>query len=150
MPLKDNYINYSSILKKDPPIYDFCLYTPSFTEPVVDEDGWLQNNFYSRTNQYYNDVPVEISDFDIHYLRNFMNLSVKDDGLIVEIGVWRNPNTKSMTSTQFFLETKKDTTQYLGIDIEDRPHVRNYKPNCEILISDSGNTPFISNYIKEK
>jgi hypothetical protein len=150
MALKDNFADYSSILKQEPPIYDFCLYTPTFSEPVFDEDGWLRNNFYTRTNQYANHVPTEVSNMNLSALDFFRGLCVPDNGLIVEIGVWRDPNSTTMTSTQLFLEKKKDTTHYLGIDIQDRPHVRNYRPNCEILVMDSGNTPFISRYIQEK
>lgn len=150
MALKENYVDYSSILKKEQPVYDFCTYTPTFSETVKDEDGWLRNDFYTRTNQHPNYVPTEVSPMNIQMLDFFREHVVPDNGLIVEIGVWRDPNSKTMTSTQLFLEKKKDTTHYLGIDIQDRPHVRNHRPNCEILIMDSGNIPFITRYIQEK
>ena len=150
MFLKENHVEYSSILKKESPIYDFCLYTPTFSETVRDEDGWIRNDFYSRTKQHPNHVPTEVSAMNLHCLEFFMNHAVGQGGLIAEIGVWRDPNSQTMTSTQMFLEKKHDSTQYLGIDIQDRPHVRNYKPNCEVLTMDSGNTPFISRYIQEK
>lgn len=150
MVLQENYVDYSSILKKEPPVYDFCTYTPTFSETVKDEDGWLRNDFYSRTNQHPNYVPTEVSPMNLNVLDFFREQVVPDNGLLVEIGVWRDPNSETMTSTQLFLEKKKDTTHYLGIDIQDRPHVRNYRPNCEVLSMDSGNTPFITRYIQEK
>ena len=151
MVLKENNVDYSSILKKEPPVYDFCTYTPSFSEPVEDDDGWLRGiEFFSRTGQHFNHVPTEVSQMNLSALEFFRKQVVPDNGLIVEIGVWRDPNSQTMTSTQLFLEQKKDTTHYLGIDIQDRPHVRNYKPNCEVLVMDSGNTPFITRYIQEK
>jgi hypothetical protein len=150
MALKENCVDYSAILKKEPPVYDFCVYTPTFSESVKDEDGWLRNDFYMRTNQHPNYVPTEVSQLNLSALDLFMGHCVPENGLIVEIGVWRDPNSQTMTSTQLFLEKKKDGTHYLGIDIQDRPHVRNYRPNCEILVMDSGNTPFISRYIQEK
>lgn len=150
MFLKDNHVNYASILKRDPPLYDFCLYTPTFVEPVKDEDGWIRNDFYARTNQHPNYVPTEVSPMNLQCLDFFMKYAVPEGGLVVEIGVWRDPSSQTMTSTQLFLEQKHDLTHYLGIDIQDRPHVRNYRPNCEILTMDSGNTPFISRYIQEK
>jgi hypothetical protein len=150
MVLKENYVDYSSILKQEPPIYEFCMYTPTFSETMNDRDGHLPDDFYIQTNQYPNYVPTEVSQMNLSALDFFRKNVVPDNGLIVEIGVWRDPNSQTMTSTQLFLEKKKDTTHYLGIDIQDRPHVRNYKPNCEILVMDSGNTPFISRYIQEK
>lgn len=150
MVLKENHVDYSSILKKEAPIYDFCLYTPTFSEPVKDEDGWLRNDFYSRTNQHPNYVPTEVSAMNLNAILFFIENCVSDNGLIVEIGVWRDPNSQTMTSTQLFLERKKNTTHYLGIDIQDRPHVRKYRENCEVLTMDSGNTPFITRYIQQK
>lgn len=39
MTLKDNYINYSTILIKKPSLYKYCLYTPTFTDTINrDED----------------------------------------------------------------------------------------------------------------
>jgi hypothetical protein len=147
MHLEKNHVDYTSILRKDPPLYDFVKYTPSFSEPVFDEDGWLRNDFYQRTQQFPNYVPVEVSDLNLTVLDHFSN-TVPDNGLIVEIGVWRDPNSQTKTSTQLFLEKKKDSTHYLGIDIQDRPHVKNYRPNCDVLQIDSGNTTFIENYIR--
>jgi len=150
MHLVNNHVDYSSLLKKEAPLYDFCLYTPTFSETVVDDDGWIRTDFYERTQQYVNYVPVEVSEWNLRLLETFFDKAVDDNGLIVEIGVWRDPTSATKTSTQLFLEKKKDTTDYLGIDIQDRPHVRNYRPNCHILTMDSGNTPFIQRFIQQK
>lgn len=147
MHLEKNHVDYSTILKKEPALYDFVTYTPSFNESVFDEDGWLRNDFYQRTGQNPNYVPVEVSDMNLSVLDHFSN-TVPENGLIVEIGVWRDPHSQTKTSTQLFLEKKKDSTHYLGIDIHDRPHVKNYRPNCDVLQIDSGNTTFLKNYIR--
>ncbi len=134
--MKDNYCDYSSILKKDPPIYDFCLYTPSFSIPTNDHDGRIDQYFYYTTNQQPNEVPTEMSDMNREKLKYFMQKHVPNEGFIAEIGVWRNPGDKT-TSTQLFLENKHDATFYLGIDIEPRPHVDNYKPLAFTFCADS-------------
>lgn len=134
--MKDNYCDYTMILKKNPPLYDFCLYTPAYTMDLPDNDGWLPDMFYGVTKQSHNQVPEEVSDMNREKLLHFMKQCVSDNGLIVEIGVWRNPHSKG-TSTQLFLDNKKDTTTYLGVDIEPRPHVSGYKPNAMTIQFDS-------------
>ncbi len=46
-----------------------------------------------------------------------------------------------------FLDLKTKTTQYLGIDIEPRPHVSNYTENAFTIQVDSGNTEHIRKII---
>jgi len=41
------------------------------------------------------------------------------------------------SSTSIFLRNKKDTTKYLGIDIEDKTHLESYKPNVYTLKAQS-------------
>jgi len=147
--MKDNYCDYSMILKKDPPIYDFCLYTPAFSIQTHDSDGWLKDEFYKISKQSHNQVTQEVSDMNLEKLEHFFKFGVPDNGLIVEIGVWRNPESKTKTSTQLFLDLKTKDTQYLGIDIEPRPHVSKYTDNAFTIQADSGNTQFIQSIIQQ-
>lgn len=146
--MKDNYCDYSAVIKKEPPIYDFCLYTPTFAFETTDDDGWIDTRFYMQTQQFKNHVPKEMSPMNLQRLEEFFKQSVGENGLVVEVGVWRQPNSPDKTSTQLFLELKSDTTDYLGIDLEDRPHVQGYKPRTSVLKMDSGNTEAISNIIR--
>lgn len=145
--LKDNYVNYMSVLKKGPPIYDFTLYTPSFNIITEDNDGWIYRDFYNLTNQNYNNVPEEMSKMNLEKIEYFLKTHVPSNGLIMEIGVWRNSNNKNKVSTQVMFEIKADTCSYLGIDIEDRPHILNMKPNIHFIKTDSANYDLIKNYI---
>jgi hypothetical protein len=145
--LRNNYVNYSSILRKDPPIYDFTLYTPNFNFETEDNDGWIDRTFYTVTDQDCNEVPKEMSDMDLEKLEIFFKKHVPEDGLFVEIGVWRNPNNKDIVSTQVIFDIKHDNCSYLGIDIENRPHILNKKPNVHFLQSDSADYNKIKNYI---
>ena len=147
--MKDNYIDFSSITRKDPPIYNFCLHTPAYTIPTIDHDGWVVQEFYEKTKQGHNHVPNEVSAMNLEKLEEFYKKYASDGGLIVEIGVWRNPDSNFKTSTQLFLELKTDRTDYLGIDIEPRPHVQGRKPNTNMLQIDSGMTPIISEIIQK-
>lgn len=146
--MKDNYIDYTPILRRDPPKYDFCLYTPAFAIPTHDDDGWIRQDYYQLTNQTRNPVSKEMSEMDLEKLEEFFKQSVGENGLVVEIGVWRNPHSSEKTSTQLFLELKSDTTDYLGIDIEPRPHVQGRKPNTTTLVMDSGRTDILKPYIQ--
>ena len=65
--LPNNYIDYSSIIKKNPPIYDFTLYTPAFNIETEDNDGWIKRDFYKM----YNDVPKEMSDLNLEKIEHF-------------------------------------------------------------------------------
>ena len=152
MVLQNNYVNYNTVLIKTPTVYKYCLYTPKFVDIInKDEDGWINNDFYVYTNQRYNYVPKEMSDMNIEKIKNFMKSNISNNGLIVEVGVWRNPNTSSLTSTEIFLKDKPRDCDYLGIDIEDRPHLRNIlNNNIDFLQRDSSKTDEIKMYIKNK
>ena len=145
--LLDNYVNYNSILKKEPPIYNFILYTPTFNFITEDNDGWINRDFYHKTNQIYNDVPKEMSQMNLEKIEYFFKNHVPEDGLFVEIGVWRNPNNNDKVSTQVIFDVKNDKCTYLGIDIEDRPHILNKKSNVHFLQTDSANYNIIKEYI---
>ena len=146
--LKDNYVDYSNVLKKEEPIYNFIKYTPSFVSSITeDNDGWVNRNFYSYTNQNYNNVPKEMSEMDLEKIEYFFKNHVPKDGLFVEIGVWRNPNSVDKVSTKLIFELKDDNCSYLGIDIEDRPHILNMKPNVYFLKTDSADYNRIKDYI---
>jgi cephalosporin hydroxylase len=151
MTLKDNYVNYSTILIKKPSMYKYCLYTPAFIDTISrDEDGWVNNEFYSYTNQHYNNVPKEVSDMNLEKINHFIKNNLSNDGLIVEIGVWRNPNAQTLTSTELFFKKKPKGCDYLGIDIEDRPHVRKISENkIHFLQIDSSKTDDIKTHIKD-
>jgi cephalosporin hydroxylase len=148
--MKDNYCDYSSIITKEQAIYDFCLYTPTLLDGISDNDGWVDQLFYVASNQSFNNVPKEVSDMDLAKLEEFFKKAVPDDGLIVEIGVWRNPNSPSKTSTQLFLDLKTKKTQYVGIDIEPRPHVLTYTENAFMLQVDSADTKTIQKVIQDQ
>lgn len=145
--LCDNYVNYTSVLRKDPPVYDFTLYTPTFNFETEDNDGWIDTNFYAMTNQKHNHVPKEMSEMNLEKIEYFFKNYVPEDGLFVEIGVWRNPDSKDMVSTQLVFDIKHNNCSYLGIDIEDRPHILNKKPNVHFLQTDSSDFNNIKNYI---
>lgn len=151
--LKDNKVDYSMILKPEYPIYPFTLYTPTFSIDVNDKDGHLhiQNelHFYYQTNQVWNVVPVEMSDMNREQINKFFKSHVQDNGLIVEIGVWRHAGDTT-TSTQFYFENKKESCHYLGIDIEERPHILNRGSNIHFLQTDSANIDLIKKTINEK
>jgi hypothetical protein len=148
--MKDNYCDYSTVLRKDPSMYDFCLYTPAFSIETHDWDGWLKDSFYSETEQSHNQVPKEVSDMNLAKLEEFFKLAVSDGGLIMEIGVWRNPDAEFKTSTQLFLDLKTKNTQYVGIDIEPRPHVLTYTDNTFMLQVDSAETKLIQKIVQEQ
>ena len=146
--MKENYCDYSSILKKDPPVYDFCLYTPAFSIQTRDSDGWVDDNFYNMTKQSHNRVSKEMSDMNLERLEEFFRKTVPDGGLIMEIGVWRVPNSPFKTSTQLFLDLKTKNTQFVGVDIEPRPHVLSYTENVFMLQIDSANTKAIQGILE--
>lgn len=148
MPLKNNKIDYSPILKKEAPIYDFCLYTPKLVSGYDDSDDGRLYEYNARTNQWWNNVPAEVSLMDLLRLYDFFKKSVPENGLIVEIGVWRDPNSQ-YTSTKLFLDNRPKDTEYLGIDIEPRPHVLQYgKEKTYMLQTDSANTKTIKDSIQ--
>jgi len=152
--LPNNHVNYASVLKKDPSIYNFTLYTPNFNFQTEDNDGWIDRNFYYKINQNYNIVPKEMSDMNLEKIEYFFKKHVPADGFFVEIGVWRNPNNKDKVSTQVIFDIKNDNCTYLGIDIEERPHILNKKPNVHFLQTDSAEfnkiKEYIDNNIKKK
>ena len=148
MSQKDNKANYMSVLKLVAPIYDFCLYTPTLLNGITDNDGWLDGNFYSITNQRQNYVPSEVSLMNLLRIYDFLKAHVSENGLIVEIGVWRDPSS-SYTSTKLFLDNRPKGTEYLGIDIEARNHVINYGgEKTYMLYTDSADTEKIANVIQ--
>ena len=53
------------------------------------------------------------------------------------------------SSTSIFLRNKKDSTKYLGIDIEDKTHLESYKPNVYTLKAKSEDYEVVSNKMKE-
>jgi len=144
-----NYIDYSSILIKGEPLYDFTLYTPILNYGIIDEDGWTFD-FYKNTNQNINNVPIEVSPMNLEVLENIVNKYVPSEGLIVEIGVWANPGNPNMSSTEKIFKTKSENCDYLGIDIGDRPHILGKASNINFLKIDSGNTNEIKEYINTK
>lgn len=66
---------------------------------------------------------------------------------IVEIGV--NRNGYVVSSTSIFLDNKRDTDIYLGIDIEDKSILNNPDKNIFTIKSPSQNTESIFNYLKQ-
>ena len=53
------------------------------------------------------------------------------------------------SSTSIFLRNKKDTTKYLGIDIEDKTHLETYKPNVYTLKAQSEDYEIVVNKLNE-
>ncbi len=66
---------------------------------------------------------------------------------IIEIGVHRNEYV--LSSTSIFLDNKRDTDIYLGIDIEDKSILNNPDKNIFTIKSPSQNTELIFNYLNE-
>jgi hypothetical protein len=148
MPLKNNRVDFSSIVKLEAPIYDFCLYNPVLKNGIMDSDGWINQEFYKTTNQQVNHVPSEVSLMNLLRIYDFLKAHVPENGLIVEIGVWRDPSS-SYTSTKLFLDNRPKGTEYLGIDIETRNHVINYGgEKTYMMYTDSADTEKITNVIK--
>jgi len=146
MALFNNYIDYSIVLKKEDPIYNFTLYTPTYSIPTKDVDGFIWNDLII-TEEHNNHVPYEMTHMNIKQLYSVLKNYVSSDGLIVEIGVWRDPNSPNPVSSSLFIYEKNDICSYLGIDIEDRSYILNLKPNIHFLQTDSSNFDIIKNYI---
>ena len=152
MSLKNNLVDYTSILKKLQPIYNFTLYTPTLTyydnDPNFDEKCGLEGMlpFLKETNQNFVFCTREMSEMNLNKLEVFFNKYVPNNGFIVEIGVWRNPNG-DYTSTELFFDIKDNSCHYLGIDIENRPHILGKRENVHFLQTDSANIVLIKEYI---
>jgi len=66
--LLNNYIDYTSVLKKEIAIYDFIKYTPSFISSIIDDnDGWIKPEFFKS----YNNVPKEMSELNLEKIEYF-------------------------------------------------------------------------------
>jgi cephalosporin hydroxylase len=97
-------------------------------------------------------------------LNELHKVKIKTD-TIVEIGVARlihkghSMETGEVTSensipftdssTSIFLRNKKDTTKYLGIDIEDKTHLESYKPNVYTLKAQSEDYEIVVNKLNK-
>lgn len=137
------------MVKLEAPIYNFTLYTPVLKNNIVDNDGWINKEFYEYSNQQVNHVPSEVSLMNLLRIYDFLKAHVPENGLIVEIGVWRDPSS-SFTSTKVFLDNRPKGTVYLGIDIELRNHVITYGgEKTYMLYTDSADTENITKVVKE-
>ena len=145
-----NYIDYSSVIIKNEALYDFTLYTPTLKDGITDKDGIISSNFYISTNQHLNNVPIEVSPMNLEVIENIVNKYVSPEGLIVEIGVWANPGNPNMSSTEKIFRIKSEKCDYLGIDINERPHIVGKASNINFLKIDSSNTDEIKDYINTK
>lgn len=77
-------------------------------------------------------VKDEFSSCNQRILSN--TLKIFNPQVIVEVGVSRTiSHTHSDSSTNIFLSQKKDSTIYLGIDIEDKSHLENLSPNTHTI-----------------
>ena len=146
-------VNYDGMIRKLPPVYDFLLYTPAINTDAYpnakDLDPPDANDEYRiATNQMEHAFPAtNMSPMNLFYLSNFFE-TVKDTAtLIVEIGVIPNPSVPN--SSQLFVEEKKASCAYLGIDICDRSYIQSYGKNVHFLQTDSKNTDVIVQKIQE-
>jgi hypothetical protein len=147
-------VNYDPIIVRDPPIYDFTLYTPRLNielwPQARDLDPPDSNDWFRKlTNQMGHSYPgVNMSTMNLNVILNILNLIKQSAKLIVEIGVM--PNMDVPNSTKLFLQEKKSDCKYLGIDIENREYILKYGfPNVHLLQTDSKNTDLIIAKIKE-
>ena len=137
-------VNYDLLIKKDPPLYDFLLYTPTLdTEQfpnAKDLDPPDTNDaFRILTNQMDHQYPsVNMSPMNLFYIGNYFNTVKENAKLIVEIGVV--PNLTVPNSSSYFLYEKPNDCVYLGIDICDRSYVEQIAPNAHFLQVDSKDT----------
>ena len=91
----------------------------------------------------------EFSDDDQSVVESYMKelLNKKAKLCIVEIGVHRNSYCESSTSV--FLDNKRDTDVYIGIDIEDKSFLNDSSKNIYTIQSRSENIDFVLGRIKE-
>ena len=64
---------------------------------------------------------------------------------ILEIGVDHNSTPTAMTSTNFFLNNKKKSTVYLGVDINDKSYLDDPENNVYTIRADSSNIDAVMN-----
>ena len=131
----------------------------TFNQEIDDQDTPIDSSVFSQYGG---------AEFSLDNRKALLNelLKVKNTTHnIVEIGVARlirtnhSPEDNSITyettipftdsSTSIFLKTKKDSTKYLGIDIEDKTHLESYKPNIYTLKAKSEDYEVVSNKMKE-
>ena len=146
-------VNYDLLLKKDPPIYDFTLFTPTLNNQAFptakDLDPPDANDDFRRvTNQMGHGYPARnMSPMNLFHIARFFETVKENAKLIVEIGVVPNMNVQN--SSAYFIGEKSSECAYLGIDVCDRSYVKNLGTNVHFLQTDSKNTDVIVEEIKK-
>jgi hypothetical protein len=149
----------------DPDIYRYTTHTVvedhvNFRETVVNENGLLKKYdcFHYNDNDFpwYHinasggrDYPQEFSLDNQEILKKYLDLykTQRDQFVIVEIGVNRNEYNK--TSTSIFLDNKRDTDIYIGIDIVDKSELNDNEKNIFTIQDYSQNINSIFAKFKE-
>lgn len=132
----------------------------NFQQQIVNENGLSRKyNCFEYNNHDFAWYPTNASggrnynqEFSIdnqeilkkHLLQS---MSKKNKLVIVEIGVNRNPY--SMTSTSVFLDNKRDTDIYIGIDINDKSNLNNLEKNIYTICSPSENIDFVFEQMRQ-
>lgn len=69
---------------------------------------------------------------------------------ILEIGVDANIGETDMTSSKFFITNKKDSTVYVGVDINPKSYLNNPDKNVFTLQTNSGNIEEVMAFIRSR
>jgi cephalosporin hydroxylase len=132
----------------------------NFEEQIVNTNGLSKKyNCFQHNNEDFAWYPINAAggrnyhqEFSIdnqEILKKHLLQSMEKNNklVIVEIGVNRNPYT--MTSTSVFLDNKRDTDIYIGIDINNKSNLNSLEKNIYTICSPSENIDFIFEQMKQ-
>jgi len=103
----------------------------------------IYNNLVKRSG-----VKSNFSPNNKKYLLEYLN-KIEDCRSILEIGVSHNRDER-FTSTSAIFDTKKDSTIYIGVDIDNKSHLDNETKNIYTIQSDASNIPKVMKFAKTK
>jgi len=132
--LKENIVSENGLSKK----YDCFQYNDQ-------EYGWYPTDSTAGGRNYNQEFSIDNQEIVKKHL--LQSMEKKNKLVIVEIGVCRNPY--ELSSTSIFLDNKRDTDIYIGIDINDKSHLDNLEKYIYTICSLSENIEFVFEKIKE-